>query len=78
MTPRTTYSYQVLSIASLRTRKSSFEAAVKIVTNKTTASGFNLDTSEIETNLSSRIDGTRSEQLPIAASIPMTNHHCIG
>jgi myosin heavy subunit len=44
-----------------------FEAAVLIVTDKTPASGFDLDTSETETTISSRIDGTRSEQLPIAA-----------
>jgi hypothetical protein len=47
-----------------------FQAGVSILTNKTTASGFDLDTSENETTISSRIDGTRSEQLPIAALSP--------
>ena len=39
------------------------------MTNNTSTSGYNLDTSETdtETTISSRIDGTRSEQLPIAA-----------
>jgi Rad3-related DNA helicase len=40
-----------------------FQAGLLILTNKTTASVFDLDT---ETTISSRIDGTRSEQLPIA------------
>ena len=43
-----------------------FQAGVSILTNKS-ASGFDLDTSETERTISSRIDGTRSEQLPIAA-----------
>lgn len=45
------------------------QAGVSILTNNTSTSEFNLDTSETdtETTLSSRIDGTRSEQLPIAA-----------
>ena len=46
-----------------------FQAGVSILTNNTSTSGYNLDTSETdtETTISSRIDGTRSEQLPIAA-----------
>jgi alpha-glucosidase (family GH31 glycosyl hydrolase) len=44
-----------------------FQAGVSILTDKTTASGFDMDTSETDTTILSRIYGTRSEQLPIAA-----------
>jgi hypothetical protein len=56
------------SSRSSRTQKALllFQAGVSILTNKTTASGVDLDISETETTILSRIDGTRSEQLPIA------------
>lgn len=46
-----------------------FQAGVSILTKNTSTSGLNLDISETDTGttISSRIDGTRSEQLPIAA-----------
>ena len=48
-----------------------FQAGVSILMNNTSTSGYHLDTSEsdTETTISSRIDGTRSEQLPIAAML---------
>jgi hypothetical protein len=56
------------SSRSSRTQKALllFQAGVSILTNKTTASGVDLDISETETTILSRIDVTRSEQLPIA------------